>query len=192
MARTVSIKDEQILDAARQVFLEQGFNAPATEIAMKAGISSGSIFKRFETKEALFFAAMNCESQWAGGLEKLVGHGELKVNLEAIANGIFSFIREMLPRLMLRWSLRHEVNEQSVLAHDIRLLANFLKAEKEQGRLRPSLDTDIAATTMVGTMLTYGMLELVSGQPHEQPEVFIRDFIDTFWKGLIANPTDVF
>jgi hypothetical protein len=98
----------------------------------------------------------------------------------------------MLPRIMLRWSLRHEAAEQSVLAYDIRLLSNFLNAEKEQGRLRPSLAADVAATTMVGTMLTYGMLELVSGQPHEQPEAFIRDFTDTFWKGLIANPTDVF
>lgn len=196
MARTATITDDQILEAARQVFLEQGFNAPATDIASKAGISSGSIFKRFQTKEELFFAAMNCESQWAGGLERLVGHGELKVNLEAIANAVFSFAREMLPRSMLSWSLRHCANrnegQEPPVARDIRLLSDFLKAERELGRLRPSLDTEVAATTIVGTMMSYGMLELVSGQQHENPEAFIKTFIDTFWKGLISSPDNVF
>jgi AcrR family transcriptional regulator len=196
MARTATITDEQILEAARSIFLEQGFNATATDIAAKAGISSGSIFKRFETKEDLFFAAMNCESQWSGGLEKLVGHGELKVNLEAIANAIFSFAREMLPRSMMSWSLRHcasrSEGQESPLARDIRLLSDFLKAERELGKLRPSLDTNVAATTIVGTLISYGMLELVSGQQHENPEAFIKTFIDTYWKGLISNPDDVF
>jgi AcrR family transcriptional regulator len=196
MARTQTISEARILKAARQVFLEQGFSAPATEIAARAGISSGSIFKRFETKEDLFFAAMTCESEWSGGLEKLVGHGELKVNLEAIANAIFSFAREMLPRSMMSWSLRHCANpsegQETPVARDIRLLSDFLKAEQKIGRLRPSLDTQVAATTIVGTMMSYAMLEVVSGQQHENPEAFIESFIDTFWKGLIANPTDVF
>jgi AcrR family transcriptional regulator len=196
MARTATITDEQILDAARSIFLEQGFNATATDIAAKAGISSGSIFKRFETKEDLFFAAMVCESQWSGGLERLVGHGELKVNLEAVANAVFSFAREMLPRSMLSWSLRNcatrNESQESPVSRDVRLLSEFLKAERELGRLRPSLDTDVAATTIVGTMMSYGMLELISGQQHENPEAFIKTFIDTFWKGLISSPDDVF
>jgi AcrR family transcriptional regulator len=196
MARTATISDEQILSAARQVFLEQGFSAPATEIAAKAGISSGSIFKRYQTKEELFFAAMNCESQWSGGLSSLVGHGDLKVNLEAIANAVFSFARDMLPRSMLAWSLRHCANrnegQESPIARDIRLLSQFLKAERELGRLRPSLDTDVAATTLVGTLMSYGMLELISEQQHENPEIFIKTFIDTLWKGLISSPPDSF
>jgi AcrR family transcriptional regulator len=178
------------------VFLEQGFNAPATDIAAKAGISSGSIFKRYQTKEELFFAAMSCESKWSGGLREIVGHGELKVNLEAIASAILSFARDMLPRSMLGWSLRHcatqSTGQELPVARDIRLLSEFLKAEQDIGRLRPSLETHVAANTIVGTMMSYAMLEVVSGKKHENSEAFIKDFIDTFWKGLIANPTDVF
>ncbi len=191
MARTQTITDEQILSAARSVFLEQGFIAPATDIAAKAGISSGSIFKRYQTKEDLFFAAMNCQSEWSVGLESLIGHGELKVTLETIANAVFSFARDMLPRTMLSWSLRHcaSRNEarEPVIARDIHLLSEFLKAERELGRLRPSLDTDVAATTIVGTMMSYGMLELVSGQQHENPEAFIKTFIDTLTLRGIAK-----
>jgi AcrR family transcriptional regulator len=192
MARTPSITDEQILEAALQVFLEQGFNAPATEIATRAGISSGSIFKRYPTKEDLFFAAMNCESRWAGGLSSLVGQGDLKVNLEAISNAVLSFAREMLPRSMLSWSLRHCANrnkgQEPSVGRDIRLLSEFLQAERELGRLRPSLDPQVTATTLVGTIMSYGMLEVISGRQNDDPEEFIKTFIDTLWKGLISSP----
>ena len=56
MARTRTISDEQILDAAQAVFLEQGPQATTSAIADRAGISEGTIFKRFPTKQALFFA----------------------------------------------------------------------------------------------------------------------------------------
>lgn len=193
MARTATITDEQILDAARQIFLEQGFSAPATDIAEKAGISSGSIFKRFSRKEDLFFAAMKCESQWAGGLGSLVGHGDLKVNLEAIAHAVLSFARELLPRLMLSWSLRQQSREdqESVMARDIRLLSDFLQAERELGRLRPSLNTQVTAATFVGTIMNYGLLEVISGKENNAEE-FVKAFVDTLWKGLISSPPDSF
>lgn len=194
MARTPTITDEQILEAARQVFLEQGFNAPATDIAARAGISSGSIFKRYQTKEALFFAAMNCESQWAGGLGSLVGHGELKVNLEAIAHAVLSFARELLPRLMLSWSVRQQNREdhEPVLARDIRLLSEFFLAERELGRLRPSLDTEVTATMFIGTIVNYAMLEVLSEKENINLEEFVKAFVDTLWKGLISSPPDSF
>ncbi len=194
MARTATISDEQILSAAREVFLAQGFNAPATEIAKRAGISSGSIFKRYETKEHLFFAAMTCDSKWSSGLAALVSHGDLKVNLEAIARAILAFARDMLPRSMLAWSLRDCANQNAAnhqeapVARDVRLLSDFLEQERDLGRLRPSLDTEVAAHTIVGTMMSYGMLELIASKQNEDSDEFIKTFIDTVWKGLVANP----
>lgn len=194
MARTATITDDQILEAARQVFLEQGFNAPATDIAARAGISSGSIFKRYQTKEDLFFAAMTCDSKWSSGLAALVGHGDLKVNLEAIARAILAFARDMLPRSMMAWSLRDCANrnaannQEAPVARDVRLLSDFLSQERDLGRLRPSLDTQVAAHTIVGTMMSYGMLELISGKQNADSDQFIGTFIDTVWKGLVANP----
>jgi AcrR family transcriptional regulator len=194
MARVTTITDERILKAARTVFLEQGFSAPTTDIAAKAGISSGSIFKRYQTKEDLFFAAMTCESQWSSGLSGLFGKGDLKVNLEAIAHAVLSFARDMLPRSMLAWSLRDCANRHTQAGHeapvakDVRLLSEFLQQERDSGRLRPSLDTYIAAHAIVGTMMSYGMLELVTGQKNEDSDVFVQTFVDTVWKGLVANP----
>jgi AcrR family transcriptional regulator len=194
MARTPTITDEQILEAAREVFLQQGFKAATTDIATRAGISSGSIFKRYQTKEGLFFAAMTCDSQWTKQLEGLIGQGDLKVNLEYIAKAVLDFTRDMLPRSMLAWSLRDCANrtatsvQETPVAGDIRLLSKFLQQERDLGRLRPSLNIDVAAHTLVGTMMSYGMLELVTGQKNEDSDIFVQTFVDTVWKGLVANP----
>lgn len=44
---------ERVLDAAREVFAEEGFDACVTEIAERAGVGVGTIFRRFPTKEDL-------------------------------------------------------------------------------------------------------------------------------------------
>jgi AcrR family transcriptional regulator len=62
MPRPVSIQDEVILRAARETFLAKGLDATTSEIAVKAGVSHGIIFKRFKTKQALFQRAMQEQS----------------------------------------------------------------------------------------------------------------------------------
>ena len=59
MSRTATITNDQILEAARAEFLEHGIRATSSAIAKRAGVSSGILFQRFGTKEALFAAAMN-------------------------------------------------------------------------------------------------------------------------------------
>jgi AcrR family transcriptional regulator len=46
----------RVLDAAREVFAEQGIDAPVTEIAERAGVGIGTIFRRFPTKDDLLVA----------------------------------------------------------------------------------------------------------------------------------------
>jgi AcrR family transcriptional regulator len=52
-----SAKRRQVLDGARQVFLAQGFDAASMgEIARAAGVSKGTLYVYFESKEELFAA----------------------------------------------------------------------------------------------------------------------------------------
>jgi len=60
MPRPVSIQDEVILNAARELFLERGLDVATSEIAARAGVSQGTIFKRFRTKQALFIVKRAC------------------------------------------------------------------------------------------------------------------------------------
>lgn len=58
MTRPKTISNEQILAAAREVFRRSGHAASTREIAKTLGISEGLLYQRFESKDALFFAAM--------------------------------------------------------------------------------------------------------------------------------------
>jgi AcrR family transcriptional regulator len=58
MARKRTIRDEDLLAAARACFIERGVSAPTKEIARRAGVSEGLLFQRYGSKAELFFAAM--------------------------------------------------------------------------------------------------------------------------------------
>jgi AcrR family transcriptional regulator len=63
-APPVSAKGRQILDGARQVFLAQGFDgASMNEIARIAGVSKGTLYVYFESKQALFAAIVTEDKQ---------------------------------------------------------------------------------------------------------------------------------
>ena len=45
--------DQQLLDAARDVFATHGFDAPVSAVAAAAGIGMGSLYRRYATKDEL-------------------------------------------------------------------------------------------------------------------------------------------
>jgi AcrR family transcriptional regulator len=68
-AQQDSARRRQIMDGAREVFLGQGFDAASmTEIARKAGVSKGTLYVYFDSKEQLFEAIAHeaCGAQAEG------------------------------------------------------------------------------------------------------------------------------
>ena len=49
---------ERVLIAARESFAESGFAVPLDEIAIRAGVGAGTVYRHFSTKEALFRAVV--------------------------------------------------------------------------------------------------------------------------------------
>jgi AcrR family transcriptional regulator len=59
-----SAKQRQIMEGARAVFLERGFDAASMgEIARRAGVSKGTLYVYFESKEELFETIFEVESR---------------------------------------------------------------------------------------------------------------------------------
>jgi AcrR family transcriptional regulator len=54
---------EQIMEAARKIFAEKGLSIPISEIASQAGVGVGTIYRHFQTKEALFEAVTMSHKQ---------------------------------------------------------------------------------------------------------------------------------
>ena len=202
MARPPKISNEDILTAARQVFLEQGIGASTVTIAKRAGISEASIFKRFATKQALFLAAMGItvEPDWVKALATQTPTVDIKSDLTDLCERMLSFYQEVLPRMLMLMSQGRRSRPPQLMPplipppiHHKRVLANFIARAMGKGYLRrgnPDMIASMIVGTLLNTIIEQTMLKRMSGaMPEEsQPDVnvqkLVRELIDTLWIGI--------
>lgn len=191
MGRPQTISTERLLEVAREVFCELGFSATTAQIARRAGISEGTLFKRFESKEALFSAAIGLDDvpRWWQRLRGLAGQGEVRATLEDICTRFLALARELMPRLMLVWSRGTQPPpklscDQDPLEQALQALAAYLRAEVRLGRVRP-LDEAVMARAVLGALVTHIIREIhaAPGAPPDDAE-FVTGLLDAFWHGL--------
>jgi AcrR family transcriptional regulator len=58
---------DRIVEVAREVFKEKGYDAPLDEIAKRAGVGAGTLYRHFPTKDALLDAVMQA---WVDRVEQ--------------------------------------------------------------------------------------------------------------------------
>jgi AcrR family transcriptional regulator len=159
---------DRVLEAARQVFDEQGLDAGVAEVARVAGVGAGTLYRRFATKEILIEAvihdilattirmAQEAADQPDGrGLEHfLEANGELQ-----------SECRGCLPRL---WNSDHEMVQKARS-----LIADLLLDAQLHHRVRSDLtNTDL-------TMIMFALRGIVETTGVAAPEAWRRhlDFL---------------
>ncbi len=193
VARPVTITDEQILEAARHVFLKDGRDASTVEIARLAGVSEGSIFRRFTTKEALFRAAIKPPAvpSWVRELDILSGKGDMRGNLRQIAHEIIRFAQQRMPLVMLGWSHKPSADnsvpdeDEPAFVRDSRRFAEFLQQEVDRGRLRPC-KVEMVARLLLGPCINVVLDSVLRKEPLGAEEIdrFADDLIETLWEGI--------
>lgn len=198
--RPPSIDSEALLRVAREVFLELGFRATTQEVAERAGISEGSLFHRFKTKESLFRAAMNLPEEAVPDLllnvvEKLHGM-ELREALIELASATLEIGKVGIPLMMMSWS---NPNSCGATPYDknrarfrevIKRLAGYFESQMQAGRLR-EVDPEIVARTFVGAMHHYCMTRTLAGDEAGMivPEaMFVRGLVDLLLDGATTRP----
>lgn len=190
MARPRKITNEQILKAAQTVFLKQGFGASTQEIATEAGISEGSIFKRFPTKEALFIAAMGMSkvSSVISFTEGMAGQGDLQENLKVIGLKMISFIQELLPKMMMVRSKGLPLPPMltdSGMAPPVRVikaLTALFEQEIALGRMQCP-HPQIVAMMFLGSITEYVFLTQASA-PLPETDVYVDSVVDVLWRSI--------
>jgi AcrR family transcriptional regulator len=198
MARPPKITNQEILAAARQIFLEQGGNASTLLIAETAGISEASIFKRFATKQALFLAAMGITEirEWVDVLAHDTPTAAVKSELLEICTQMLEFYQEVMPRVFMLMTQGDSSQPPLVPpppVRDSQLLAGYLDRAILAGHLR-SCDTITVAHMIVGAMTNYVVNQNIAdkwpvGMPlpeiHQiEPSIFIHNLIETLWVGI--------
>jgi AcrR family transcriptional regulator len=196
MARPATIKDETIIEAAREIFLERGIRATTADVAERAGVSEGTVFKRFRTKTDLFTAAMDshiAEPSWFATLTERVGKGPVEEILFDVGMQMIAFFRTIFPLMMMSWSNPGADGLPTPLTmpnppplRALRAMAGFFEAEMRAGRLRRH-DPEIVARTFLGGMTSYAFFEVLL-KAHEQlplpAETYVRGLVNTLWTGI--------
>lgn len=197
VGRPQSINRDQILEVAREIFLREGASASTATIARAAGVSEGSIFKRFSTKEALFREALGLpDVRIAEELGRLLAEGTIEEALEKVVLRLVAMFRELLPRMMMLWAhsggperdpfeaLRCVEGEQPMPLVILRALSAHLEAQQRAGRLR-EVDPEIIARVLIGSTHNFAFYEVI-GIHERQPMAatsFARSVVDLVLSG---------
>jgi AcrR family transcriptional regulator len=190
MARPVTVSTERIITAAREVFLEKGYDETTTlAIAQRAGVSEGSLFKRFPAKAHLFCAAMDLPPlTLPDTLRSLVGQGDLQDNMRRIATELIGFLAEVLPKAMMLWSQRTMSVQPpppgSPPLEVLRALTEYFTTEMELGRIRPG-DPQIISRLFQGACWSYVFLQLMTDRiPRLPREEYVDRLVTQLWTGM--------
>ena len=194
MTRFQAIDDRLVLSAARELFLERGVAATTAEVAARAGVSEGSLFKRWPTKAELFHAALRLGGppQWVLELGTRVGRGRVEEQLREIGLQCLEFYRTLLPLVTMAWSepsTRNRLIQDEDKPGPVRgtdALKRYLEEEMGAGRLRMA-DADIAARTFLGALHNYAWVELTFGAERGElpPEkTFVKQLVSLLLVGL--------
>jgi AcrR family transcriptional regulator len=93
--RADGAKRRQIMDGARRVFLAQGFDAASMgEIARAAGVSKGTLYVYFDSKERLFEAITHeeCAAQAEGVFSFDPADRDVEAVLTRVGRGLMKFL----------------------------------------------------------------------------------------------------
>jgi AcrR family transcriptional regulator len=190
--RTVWRKS-QILNAAAQLFAEQGFHRTTTkDIAQAAGVSEGTLYNYFEDKEALLFGIM----------AKLVENQQLErrlfVSLPDDAQDLLiamlnerrqyvhnnhAMLQSVISEILVDPELRKKYYHDLVLP-GIELLEAHLHQRNNAGQIK-DFDTRHLSRFLISIFLGMFLLEVI-GDPlvEEQWDQFVSTITNTLFKGV--------
>lgn len=201
-SRRKEARPAEIIEAALDVFVEYGFAlAKLDEVAKRAGIVKGTLYRYHDTKEDLFRA--------------VVQHA-IAVNLQTVEQAATAFrgsLRELIPMLLARGAngmgdsrvpalARLVVAESkafpdlariwhdNVVARLLTLLTSLIVEAQSRGEVRPG-DPTTYAFSIVGPMVTGQLFHQVFGSssPHAPNlGILASQHAETVLRGIMVSP----
>jgi AcrR family transcriptional regulator len=144
----------RVLDVAYETFAAEGLSVPIDEIARRAGVGAGTVYRHFPTKEALFGAVIEDRMQ------HLVDDGYALLKSEGPGEALFTYLRS----IVLQWGAtdRGLVDALAGLGIDIpsvapdaedaflAVLGDLLRAAQDAGTARQDIGVREVKSILVG------------------------------------------
>ena len=144
----------RVLEVAYETFAAEGLSVPIDEIARRAGVGAGTVYRHFPTKEDLFRAVVEDR------IRSIVDEARALLDTEDAGDALFTFLRSMV----LQWGATDrglaealagfEIDIKTALpeAEDdfLSVLGALLRAAQKARAVRPDLDVADVKAIMVG------------------------------------------
>ncbi|HEX2085289.1 MAG TPA: TetR/AcrR family transcriptional regulator [Solirubrobacteraceae bacterium] len=148
---------DAILRAARDVVAEGGYGAASiTEVARRAGVATGSIYRHFPSKGELFAEVFRAAAGAELALVAGIAEDASRPPTERLAAALEAFARRALAAPTLAWALMAEPVDPAVEAARLEnkrayrdVFTELLREGVAARELRP-LDAPVAASAIVG------------------------------------------
>jgi len=201
--RRKDARPQELLDAALALFVDKGFAATrAEEVAQRAGVSKGTLYLYFPSKEELLKAVIRTqlsERIAAGALVAAAHTGQVSALMrgpladwwvklyESPASGVFKLMiseARTFPEIAQMYADEVEAPAEA-------LLRGMLQAGIDQGEFRPvDLDSTVHSLVLplvMACLHRHSVGGCTSMPPLDGPR-FIHHHIDLMLRGLLATP----
>lgn len=182
---------DHILDAAEQLFADQGFSRTTVkQLGRAAGVNGALLYYYFGGKEQLYRAVF--ERLVAAMVSRTMGRLEAAAPSSARLRGFIEAQVETvlanpnLPKLFVRELVDHDAEHaveqiQHIAATSFKRLCELIQAGQAEGRFRPEVDPKFAAISTVAQVAYFFIarpaVRILLGSPkHELSSEVIRSF----------------
>src|ERR1700750_74146 len=127
---------EKVLQAARQAFAESGYGVPLDEIASRAGVGPGTVYRHCPSKEALFEAVVTAR------ITDLVSDARARADADDPGEAFFGFLARIAGEAAAKRELPDAISVTGSLREDLfAALDLLLRRAQQAGAVRAGIVT---------------------------------------------------
>ncbi len=166
----------RILEAAREVFARRGLNAEVREIAERAGVGVGTLYRHFESREGLLAALKQTTKEsmlrrLQAGLETEEPAAALRAMIRVGAEACEQF--GALAEAILSGRLDELDGGEAEMTE---LLTDLLRRGIREGAFRSDLDIHLAVAALESVFTSGAFLELAAQRSYAAAADAVADF----------------
>jgi AcrR family transcriptional regulator len=173
----------RLLDAAFEMFSERGLDVGVAEIAARAGVGRGTLFRNFASKEDLIAAIVSER------MREATAAGRELLGADDPGDAVFAFLREIVEGQQTNRALFEAIedtllqNDEIAAAYDelVGVMSELVDRAQRTGAIRG----DIGALDLI--VMTKGICEAATALQHVNPDMAERQ-LGLVRAALTADP----
>ncbi|MCW1958366.1 MAG: TetR/AcrR family transcriptional regulator [Mycobacterium sp.] len=190
---TGSERRHQLIDIARAIFAERGYDGTSVEeVAQRAGVSKPVVYEHFGGKEGLYAVVVDREmSALLDGVTASLTNNQYRPRVEAVTLALLTYIEERTDgyRVLIRDSPASlSPGTYSTLFNDaVSQVASILAGDFSRRGLDPEL-APMYARALVGSVSMTAQWWMEAREPKK--EVVAAHLVNLMWNGLTGLEPD--